>query len=105
MCDCCRWLDKLGLAALYNYSAVCRQTYVGGNYGLLDGDLYPLPVSSCLFTIYIMLDGQCVGYILVLFHVAGLLYFCVVQETGRSSSSVREWKPGSWQDGASIRPL
>ena len=41
-----RWLDKLGIAALTNHTRVCRQTFVGGAYGLLDSDQYPLPVSD-----------------------------------------------------------
>eukprot|EP00118_Oscarella_pearsei_P020240 m.218757 g.218757 ORF g.218757 m.218757 type:complete len:101 (+) comp39904_c0_seq14:591-893(+) len=45
------WLDKLGLAALRNYTAVCRQTFVGGSYGLLYADFRPLPdyYTSVLF--------------------------------------------------------
>lgn len=32
----CRYLDQLGLAAKYNTRAYCRQSLIGGNYGLLD---------------------------------------------------------------------
>ena len=31
-----RYLDQLGLAATYNTKVYCRQTLIGGNYGLLD---------------------------------------------------------------------
>ena len=41
-----RWLDKLGLAAIMDHKRVFRQTFDGGNYGLLDENtLFPLPVS------------------------------------------------------------
>ncbi|KAI6680248.1 hypothetical protein NL676_034129 [Syzygium grande] len=32
----CRYLDQLGMAATYNTKTYCRQTLIGGNYGLLD---------------------------------------------------------------------
>ena len=41
----CRWLDKLGIAALAHHSRVFRQTFVGGVCGLLDYHQNPLPVS------------------------------------------------------------
>ena len=44
----CRWLDKLGLAARLNHDVVIRQTFVGGNYALLDDNLEPNPVSNSL---------------------------------------------------------
>lgn len=31
-----RYLDQLGMAAKYHTKVYCRQTFVGGNYGLLD---------------------------------------------------------------------
>lgn len=41
---CHRFLDKLGIAAAMNISVVMKQALVGGYYGLLDTNLYPLPV-------------------------------------------------------------
>lgn len=38
-----RWLDKLGLAARFKHEVVVRQTFVKGNYSLLDDDLDPNP--------------------------------------------------------------
>ena len=32
----CRYLDQLGMASKYNTKVLCRQTLIGGNYGLLD---------------------------------------------------------------------
>ena len=32
----CRYLDQLGMASKYNTKVFCRQTLIGGNYGLLD---------------------------------------------------------------------
>ena len=40
-----RWLDKLGLAAIFNHTRVMRQDFFGYNYGLVDQDGTPLPVS------------------------------------------------------------
>lgn len=37
------WLDKLGLAARLNHSVIVRQTFVRGDYSLLDEDLNPNP--------------------------------------------------------------
>ena len=37
------WLDKLGLAAYYNYQVVIRQTFFHGCYALIGKDLYPNP--------------------------------------------------------------
>lgn len=37
------WLDKLGLAAKYNITTVVRQSFIGGNYSLINNDLEPLP--------------------------------------------------------------
>ncbi|XP_058962394.2 heparanase isoform X1 [Pocillopora verrucosa] len=37
------WLDKLGLAARFKHEVVVRQTFVKGNYSLLDDDLDPNP--------------------------------------------------------------
>ena len=48
-----RWLDKLGLAAVINHTRVLRQTFIGGNYGLLDIDRTPLPVRIRARNIYI----------------------------------------------------
>ena len=41
----CRWLDKLGLAAIFNHTRVMRQDFAGYNYGLVEkDDGNPLPV-------------------------------------------------------------
>ena len=40
-----RWLDKLGLAARLYHSVIVRQTFVRGDYSLLDKDLNPNPVG------------------------------------------------------------
>ncbi|KAJ0184076.1 hypothetical protein K1T71_000499 [Dendrolimus kikuchii] len=37
------WLDKLGLSAKYNITTVVRQSFIGGNYSLVNNDLEPLP--------------------------------------------------------------
>ena len=37
------WLDKLGIAAYYNYQVVIRQTFFHGCYALIGKDLYPNP--------------------------------------------------------------
>lgn len=37
------WLDKLGLAAKNNITTVVRQSFLGGNYSLVDKNLDPLP--------------------------------------------------------------
>lgn len=39
------WLDKLGLTARLGIDVVVRQSLFGGNYGLLDQAVEPLPVS------------------------------------------------------------
>lgn len=40
-----RWLDKLGLAAIFNHTRVMRQDFAGYNYGLVEkDDGTPLPV-------------------------------------------------------------
>lgn len=39
------WLDKLGMAARLGVDVVVRQSLSGGNYGLLDPEMEPLPVS------------------------------------------------------------
>ena len=44
----CRWLDKLGLAARLSHDVVIRQTFVAGNYALLDANLEPNPVCTSL---------------------------------------------------------
>ena len=45
--DCaCRWLDKLGIAAVIGHKRVFRQDFIGGNYPLLDANQNPLPVSK-----------------------------------------------------------
>lgn len=31
-----RYLDQLGMASKYNNKVYCRQSLIGGNYGLLD---------------------------------------------------------------------
>jgi len=31
-----RYSDQLGMAATYHTKVYCRQTFIGGNYGLLD---------------------------------------------------------------------
>lgn len=44
------WLDKLGMAASNNISVVIRQSFIGGNYGLVDcRSLSPTPVSPSLY--------------------------------------------------------
>lgn len=35
-----RYLDQLGMAAKYNTKVYCRQSLIGGNYGLLDRDTF-----------------------------------------------------------------
>ena len=47
-----RWLDKLGIAAVVGHKRVFRQTFVGGNYALLDGNQNPLPVCYVLNALY-----------------------------------------------------
>ena len=48
-----RWLDKLGIAARMNHSRVFRQSYIGGNYALLDKYFNPLPVRLHLLDFYL----------------------------------------------------
>ena len=43
---CIRWLDTLGVAATMRHSRVFRQQFKGSNYGLLDPDFQPTPVST-----------------------------------------------------------
>ena len=43
-----RWLDKLAIAAVVGHKRVFRQTFVGGNYALLDENQNPLPVYNVL---------------------------------------------------------
>jgi hypothetical protein len=35
-----RYLDQLGQSAKYDTKVYCRQTLIGGNYGLLDTDTF-----------------------------------------------------------------
>ncbi|EFJ22004.1 hypothetical protein SELMODRAFT_32458, partial [Selaginella moellendorffii] len=37
------YLDQLGMAALHNTAVFCRQSLIGGNYGLLDSNFNPNP--------------------------------------------------------------
>ncbi|XP_045770961.1 heparanase-like [Maniola jurtina] len=37
------WIDKLGLSAKYNITTVIRQSFIGGNYSMIDDQLEPLP--------------------------------------------------------------
>ena len=37
------WLDKLGMAAYYNYQVIIRQTFYNGCYAIIGHDLYPNP--------------------------------------------------------------
>jgi hypothetical protein len=43
------WLDKLGQAAMFNVSVVCRQDLFGFNYGLLAQDGSPNPGAIVTF--------------------------------------------------------
>jgi len=36
----CRYLDQLGMASQYNTKVFCRQTLIGGHYGLLDTETF-----------------------------------------------------------------
>jgi hypothetical protein len=38
--DANRYLDQLGMASKYNTKVFCRQTLIGGNYGLLDTETF-----------------------------------------------------------------
>ena len=49
----CRWLDKLGVAAVVGHKRVFRQDFIGGSYSLLDGDQNPLPVG-CVVTAIVL---------------------------------------------------
>ena len=42
----CRWMDKLGLAALHGTDVVIRQTFYRGAYALIDSHWRPNPVST-----------------------------------------------------------
>ena len=53
-----RWLEKLGLSAREGVSVVIRQVLYGHNYGLLDTDMNPNPVSVRLL---LLLLGICVS--------------------------------------------
>ena len=35
-----RYLDQLGMAASFNNKVYCRQSFIGGNYGLLNTTTY-----------------------------------------------------------------
>jgi len=39
-CVSTRYLDQLGQSAKYDTKVYCRQTLIGGNYGLLDTDTF-----------------------------------------------------------------
>ena len=41
-----RWLDELGVSAAMEQDIVCKQTFVGSHYAMLDSQCNPLPVSS-----------------------------------------------------------
>lgn len=41
-----RWLDKLGLSAVYGLQSVIRQTFIEGSYPLVANDTSPCPVSQ-----------------------------------------------------------
>jgi len=45
---CGRWLDKLGLSAQKGVGVVIRQTLYGYDYSLLDIDMNPNPVGTCM---------------------------------------------------------
>jgi heparanase 1 len=45
------WLDKLGMAARLGVDIVVRQSLSGANYGLLDPEMEPMPVSLCCGTL------------------------------------------------------
>lgn len=38
--DCDRYLDQMGMSATYDSKTYCRQSLIGGNYGLLDTTTY-----------------------------------------------------------------
>jgi len=40
LCVSTRYLDQLGQSAKYDTKVYCRQTLIGGNYGLLDTDTF-----------------------------------------------------------------
>jgi len=50
---CClcwsRWLEKLGLSAYMGVGVVMRQTFYGGNYGLMNHNYRPNPVRITSF--------------------------------------------------------
>ena len=41
-----RWLDELGVSAAMEQDIVCKQTFIGSHYAMLDAQYNPLPVSS-----------------------------------------------------------
>ena len=41
-----RWLDELGVSAAMEQDIVCKQTFIGSHYAMLDSQYNPLPVSS-----------------------------------------------------------
>ena len=50
VCLCCAsslcpsWLDELGVSAAMEQDIVCKQTFVGSHYAMLDDQYNPLPV-------------------------------------------------------------
>lgn len=49
-CVLYRWLDKLGISASLGVDVVVRQTFYGGNYGLIDtktSNPNPVSVLTC----------------------------------------------------------
>lgn len=45
ICCPCRWLDKLGLAALRGVHVVIRQSFFHGHYALVDDSINPNTVG------------------------------------------------------------
>ena len=76
----CRWLDKLGVAAVVGHKRVFRHDFIGGYFALLDANQNPLPVSCTkIFMPYFM-------FVVI---VEGLLVVSTVQEVGWNQSCVR----------------
>ena len=73
ICEC-RWLDKLGIAALLGHKRVFRQDFIGASYGLLDKNQDPLPVNP--------FSSHCHNYYYS--GLEGLLALFTVQEVGRN---------------------